>query len=56
VLTLLTNGKQHKSIAHNLGISHRTVEVHRARIMKRCGARSFPELIRIAVRSGLHAE
>jgi hypothetical protein len=24
--------------------------------MKRCGARSFPELIRIAVRSGLHAE
>ena len=56
VLKLLVNGYQHKAIAHKLGISHRTVEVHRARIMKRCGARSFPELIKTAVVSGLHVD
>lgn len=56
VLTLLVNGHQHKVIAHELGISHRTVEVHKARIMKRLGVRSFAELVRIAVLSGMHVE
>lgn len=56
VLTLLVNGYQHKVVAHKLGISHRTVEVHRARIMKRFGARSFAELVRIAVLSGIQVE
>ncbi len=56
VLTLLVNGHQHKVIAHELGISHRTVEVHKSRIMKRFGARSFAELVRIAVLSGMHVE
>ncbi len=56
VLVQLVKGHQHKMIAHELGISHRTVEVHRARIMKRCGANSFAELIRIAVLSGLQIE
>lgn len=56
VLTLLVNGHQHKVIAHELGISHRTVEVHKARIMKRLDVRSFAELVRIAVLSGMHVE
>ncbi len=56
VLALLIQGHQHKMIAHKLGISHRTVEVHRARIMKRCGAQSFAELVRTAVLSGLQIE
>jgi len=54
VLVHLIEGDQHKVIARKLGISHRTVEVHRARIMNCCGAQSFAELVRIAVRSGLH--
>ena len=56
VLAQLIKGDQNKMIAHKLGISHRTVEVHRARIMKRCGAQSFAELVRIALRSGLDVE
>jgi two-component system response regulator FixJ len=53
VLRLLVAGYQNKSIAHTLGISPRTVEVHRARMMRRLGVSSFAELIRLAVEAGL---
>ena len=56
VLAQLIKGHQHKMIARNLGISHRTVEVHRARIMRRCDVRSFADLVRTAVLSGLNIE
>jgi len=56
VLALLVSGLQHKMIARELGISPRTVEVHRSRIMKRFGARSFAELVRISIFSGLSIE
>lgn len=49
VLNALVSGRPNKGIAFDLGISVRTVEVHRARMMKRLGVRQFAEAIRIAV-------
>jgi len=49
VLNALASGRPNKLIAFDLGISVRTVEVHRARMMKRLGVRQFAEAIRIAV-------
>jgi two-component system response regulator FixJ len=45
VLDLLTQGKQNKSIAQDLGVSPRTVEIHRARVMEKMGAHSIAELV-----------
>ncbi|MDX2265968.1 MAG: response regulator [Hyphomicrobiales bacterium] len=56
VLRLLLAGRQNKSIAYALGISERTVEVHRARLMRRLQVRSFAELIRKAVEHGAHED
>lgn len=52
VLARLVQGKQNKVVARELGISPRTVEVHRARIMQRLGVTSFAELVRLSVLSG----
>ena len=49
VLAALTSGRPNKLIAHDLGLSVRTVEVHRARMMRRLGVRQFAEAVRIAV-------
>jgi two-component system response regulator FixJ len=49
VLAALVLGKANKVIASDLGISIRTVEVHRARMMERLGVRQFAEAIRLAV-------
>ncbi len=49
VLRLLLEGYQNKMIAYELGISQRTVEVHRARIMTRLNVKSFAELVRVAL-------
>lgn len=46
VLDLVAKGASSKSIARNLGISQRTVENHRAAVMKRMGASSLSDLIR----------
>jgi DNA-binding NarL/FixJ family response regulator len=51
VVQLLGEGKSSKEIATILGISVRTVETHRAAIMKKLGLKSFSELIRYAVRN-----
>lgn len=53
VLDMLVAGKPNKLIAAELGISPRTVEVHRARLMARLGVRSLAEAVRIAVRAEL---
>jgi two-component system response regulator FixJ len=53
VLSLLVAGKPNKLIAGELGLSPRTVEVHRARLMTRLGVGSFAEAVRIAVRAEL---
>ena len=46
ILTLLAAGHQNRQIAAQLGISPRTVEVHKARIMEKLGCRSLADLIR----------
>jgi two-component system response regulator FixJ len=49
VLEALMAGRSNKIIAFDLGISVRTVEVHRARMMERLGARQLAEAIRLGV-------
>ena len=49
VLDALVAGRPHKVIAFDLGISVRTVEVHRARMMERLGVRQFAQAIRLSV-------
>ncbi len=49
ILEMVLAGHPSKNIAADLGISQRTVENHRASIMKRTGATSLPELARLAV-------
>jgi two-component system, LuxR family, response regulator FixJ len=53
VLRGVMAGKFNKTIAHELGLSARTVECHRAAIMTRTGARSLCDLIRIGIAAGL---
>ncbi|RAI33019.1 response regulator transcription factor [Rhodoplanes serenus] len=50
VLTLATTGLSNKEIAARLGISPRTVEIHRAWVMERMGARNLAELVRMEMR------
>jgi two-component system response regulator FixJ len=49
VLDALMAGRSNKVIAFDLGISVRTVEVHRARMMERLGANQLAEAIRLGV-------
>lgn len=46
ILDLVLDGHPSKIIAADLGISQRTVENHRAAIMKKTGSRSIPQLVR----------
>jgi two-component system, LuxR family, response regulator FixJ len=46
-------GHPNKVIAYNLGISARTVEIHRARVMEKMEVRSLPELVRLAIDGGI---
>jgi two-component system CheB/CheR fusion protein len=49
VMTRVLAGEPSKNIAADLGISQRTVETHRAEVMRRTGATSLPDLVRIAL-------
>ncbi len=49
VLDLLVSGDPNKVIAYRLGISPRTVEIHRARVMEKMKAKSLPGLVRLAM-------
>lgn len=49
VLDNLVDGHPNKVIAFNLGISPRTVEIHRARVMEKMRARSLSELVRMTL-------
>lgn len=53
VLRGLANGLPNKTIAYDLGISPRTVEIHRANLMEKLGARSLSEGLRVAFAAGL---
>jgi two-component system response regulator TtrR len=51
VMDMLVQGKLNKVIAADLGISVRTVEAHRARIMEKLDARSLSDIVRLALRA-----
>ena len=52
VLQLLAEGRANKAEAKVLGISVKTAETHRARIMRKLGLKSLAELVRYAIRNG----
>ncbi|MDR3486176.1 MAG: response regulator [Bradyrhizobium sp.] len=54
VLDQLVSGRSNKLIAYHLGISVRTVEVHRARMMERLGVRQLAEAVRVGVLARLN--
>lgn len=53
VLEALVAGQSNKGTAARLGISPRTVEVHRAHLMEKLGVRSLPEAVRMYMAAGV---
>jgi FixJ family two-component response regulator len=53
VMEGLLAGGTNKTIARDLGISPRTIEMHRASVMERLGAKTMPEAVLLAVAAGI---
>lgn len=53
VLGALARGRLNKQIAHELGLSERTVKMHRAALLRGLGVRTNAEAIRIGIEAGL---
>lgn len=53
VMRGMVAGNPTKIIAHGLGLSPRTVEIHRGRVMKKTGAASLSELVKMAIQAGI---
>ena len=45
----VAEGKMNKVIGHELGISERTVEVHRSQVMKKLGVKTLAQLVRVKI-------
>jgi two-component system, LuxR family, response regulator FixJ len=56
VLDGMVEGQPNKVIAYKLGISPRTVEIHRARVMEKMQARSLSGLVRMVLAAGVNAK
>jgi FixJ family two-component response regulator len=56
VIALVSAGLRNKRIAADLGISEITVKVHRVHVMRKMGARSLADLVRIADVLGIHRD
>lgn len=54
VLNLIAAGASNKEAGRQLGISPRTIEVHRARIMEKLGAKNAADLVRIVLSEARH--
>jgi two-component system, chemotaxis family, CheB/CheR fusion protein len=52
VMNLVVAGHANKEIAARLRINQRTVETHRAAVMKKLGVRSLSDLVRLAIVAG----
>lgn len=55
VLRALVSGHSNKVIAYELGLSARTIEMHRASMMNRLGVRTLPDALSLAYRAGVQA-
>ena len=55
VLSRIAGGSSNKQAGRELGISPRTIEVHRARIMEKLGAKNAADLVRIVLSEGRQA-
>jgi len=53
---MVADGRSNKEIANALGVSAKTVEAHRARVMEKTGARSLAELVRMVLTANLADE
>jgi FixJ family two-component response regulator len=53
VLQQLVAGASNKEAGRQLGISPRTIEIHRARIMEKLGAKNVADVVRMALRLGI---
>ncbi len=53
VLALIANGKSTKDAAKDLGISYKTADSHRSRILEKLGVHETASMVRYAIRSGL---
>jgi FixJ family two-component response regulator len=53
ILSYVTSGRLNKQIAADLGVAEITVKVHRAQVMRKMGARSLADLVRMADQLGL---
>ena len=56
VLSLVVSGMINKEAAWELGISEKTIKVHRARVLEKMGARSLPDRVRMASHLGIPAD
>ena len=56
VFALIVSGLINKEAAWELGISEKTIKVHRARVVAKMEARSLPDLVRMAARLGVMAD
>ncbi|MEE8455429.1 MAG: response regulator [Limibaculum sp.] len=52
VMRQMVIGHPNKIIAYHLGLSPRTVEIHRSRVMRKTGAESLSHLVRLAIKAG----
>lgn len=55
VFSRVADGEMNKVIAADLGISERTVEVHRGQVMKKLGVKTLAQLVRVKIESELAA-
>ena len=55
VMALVAAGQMNKQVAHALAISEVTVKIHRGAAMRKMGARTLPDLVRMAEKLGIKA-